>query len=68
VRSQPPNPKPDQYQPRVEGSWPIVAVWIKPQGIVEVGLSKDDRSAQRVQVRKTDRGWEIVSLRFVVID
>jgi hypothetical protein len=37
-----------------------------PDGTVDVGLARDDMSAQRVRLRQTGRGWEIIEIGFVV--
>ena len=66
IRSSPPNPRNDRYLARVEGSWPFTRVARNPDGTIDVGLARDDMSAQRVRLRQTDRGWEIVEIGFVV--
>jgi hypothetical protein len=65
VRSRPPNPHPSQSEPRVEGGWPMSHVLSNADGTVTVALSKTDRSIQRVQLRKTPAGWEVVSIQSV---
>jgi len=69
LRSSPPNPnppRPEQFQSRIEGGWPIVYVASNADGTVTVELSRDDLSNQIVQLRNTARGWEIVSVYFVI--
>ncbi len=67
VRSSPPNPlPPPQYVPRLEGDRPIGGVWKQGDGTVRVALARDDFESQVVDVRQTDRGWQIVRISFVV--
>jgi hypothetical protein len=66
VRSSPPNPQPSQYLPRVEGNQPIGVVWRNGDGSVRVSLARSDFESQVVELRQTDRGWEILRISFVV--
>jgi hypothetical protein len=67
IRSSPRNPEPSpQYFPRVEGNQPIGGVWRNGDGTVRVSLARADFESQVVELRETDRGWEILKITFVV--
>ncbi len=68
IRASPRNPEPSpQYFPRVEGDQPIGGVWRNADGTVRVSLARADFESQVVELRETDRGWEIVKITFVVV-
>ena len=66
IRSGPPNPQPSKGDRRVERDWPISRIWKGADGLLVVSLARDDMSAQRVTLRKSANGWEVVSVQFVI--
>jgi hypothetical protein len=67
VRSGPANPQPSAHDPRVQGGWPMNGVWRNADGTIDVGLSQSDFESQRVTVRRTEHGWDVVKIGFVVV-
>jgi hypothetical protein len=67
IRSSPPNPDASApHDPRVEGNQPIGGVWRNADGTVRVSVARSDFESQVVELRETDRGWEILRITFVV--
>jgi hypothetical protein len=66
IRSGPkPPPSSDSGAP-IEKDWPIAWIARVSHGALTVALLRDELSGQMVEVRKGDRGWEVVTVRFYI--
>jgi hypothetical protein len=51
---------------RVDGSWPVTRVSLQPDGTIMTVLSKNPWESQRVVLRRTAQGWEVISFHYVI--